>query len=246
MPSLFERATNPQQYDHEGTYQGEVGLNESYRRWFYGVLARYSCMWPQSSVLEIGCGTGWLLNECLKAGAAQATGIEPSRIALRLAAEHYSRVRISNVSFLEFNSDEEHNLVIALMVLPHFADLDSVFAKIRSLLDPYGEVQLIVPDYDYFRTPRHNYKIKIEELDDKCCIVETRRSKGTIVDIIRKVEVYHRSANKNRFACVEEVPVKPTAGLIREKPCYEALKDTTMIHLLRYRREDNPVIGLIS
>jgi 2-polyprenyl-3-methyl-5-hydroxy-6-metoxy-1,4-benzoquinol methylase len=75
---LLAEATNNKQYDQIAWSEIESGLESKNgtRNFFFSVFNKKT--WKNKKVLDIGCGTGWLVNEMKKAGAKQVIGIDPS------------------------------------------------------------------------------------------------------------------------------------------------------------------------
>jgi SAM-dependent methyltransferase len=90
---------------------------------------------PQSTLVDIGCGTGWLLHRAIEHGLA-ATGVDISPAMLALAAERcpsaeticasMQAIRGRRWNFLAANNDVFNHLVLAVglpQTLTHFAEL---------------------------------------------------------------------------------------------------------------------------
>jgi len=62
--TLFDQASDPKQYDNNDISWARNHSTESPRELFYfSFLAKYRELWKNASILEIGSGTGWLLNK---------------------------------------------------------------------------------------------------------------------------------------------------------------------------------------
>lgn len=95
-------------------------------------------------MLEIGCATGFFLDEARKAGL-EVKGIEVSPFATRHATE--MGLDVANVSFLDDHPffDQSYDCLAAFFVLEHLPDQKKVFAKLSKLLKPGGILLFSLP-----------------------------------------------------------------------------------------------------
>jgi SAM-dependent methyltransferase len=92
------------------------------------------------SLLEIGCGNGFFLEEALRRGYADVWGVEPSRAAVEQASPEV-RPRIINDMIRPGLFPEEHfDAIVMFQVLDHLSDPQSVLSLCRRLLKPGGAV----------------------------------------------------------------------------------------------------------
>lgn len=107
--------------------QKEIGLSE-----FDGL-----------KVLEIGCGTGYLLSR-LRSLGAECTGIEPGEHGQH-GAKKYG-VTIYNDFFPTEKIKDHFDIIIFCSVLEHIEEPITFLAQVKSLLKPGGTILLGVPD----------------------------------------------------------------------------------------------------
>jgi ubiquinone/menaquinone biosynthesis C-methylase UbiE len=113
-------------------------------------LIRLMSFRENTSVLELGCGNGWL---CFKIASflnanGKVIGIDINENAVKQAEKSLSKFRFNNVDFkisdlynLEFN--ETFDYVICVNSFHHFTDHMSAMKKIDDLLRSGGEVIII-------------------------------------------------------------------------------------------------------
>jgi len=91
--------------------------------------------------LEVGAGTGRILNPLLNAGW-ELEGIEPSSEMVKMYEDRLKegeRSRIAEVTLEEFSTDESFDAVLLTsFMLQLFSDPQFVFEKMKSLLKPGG------------------------------------------------------------------------------------------------------------
>jgi SAM-dependent methyltransferase len=97
--------------------------------------------------LEIGTGTGALLERLLQAGFTEVVGIEPSHAAI-MAASPSVRGLIREGVFAEANYDPaSFDLICCFQTLEHVADPTALVSACRRLLRPGGALALVTHDY---------------------------------------------------------------------------------------------------
>ncbi|AYA38949.1 class I SAM-dependent methyltransferase [Hymenobacter oligotrophus] len=117
-------------------------------------------------VLDYGCGTGYFLAACQKAGW-QIAGVEPNATARQLAEQHTGQpIGAGNLGQFESGS---FDVITLWHVLEHVHELNGTLAELTRLLKPNGVLIVAVPnaaspDAQYYReqwaaydVPRHLY-----------------------------------------------------------------------------------------
>jgi 2-polyprenyl-3-methyl-5-hydroxy-6-metoxy-1,4-benzoquinol methylase len=100
---------------------------------------------PASSVLDIGCSTGILLQQFQKHYQAHAYGVEPG-IKFREYAQASGLVVYSSLEELNLASSRHFHLISMMHVLEHLPDPLIYLKNLRSLLEPDGWLLLEVPN----------------------------------------------------------------------------------------------------
>lgn len=237
MTSPFERAALSNQYDFGDLRWAKEGRSESVRtQFFWEYLEPYSHSWKEKAVLDIGAGTGWLVSRALQSGASRAVGVEPSLNNIAQGRADHPEIELVQSSLEEYDSHgQRFDEILAVMSFPHIADVDGAFKKLRSLANEGGEAIIVVPDYEYFKTPRHDYAIELQPIDENQYAIAVTRPSGTLADIVRKTRVYQQSAESAGFELVEEREMKPTENQIARAPRYASVKEKVLTRLLRFK-----------
>ncbi|WP_027396857.1 class I SAM-dependent methyltransferase [Anaerovibrio lipolyticus] len=94
-------------------------------------------------VLEIGCGTGYLMNEMERRGAS-CVGVEPGDSA-EYGRKKYG-VNIRREFFKPGNFSEKFDYIVFFGVLEHLYDRNAFLTGVKSLLKPNGGVLISVPN----------------------------------------------------------------------------------------------------
>lgn len=98
---------------------------------------------PDNSVLEIGCGTGELLNE-IKASRKAGIDYSPSMIAI--AKKSYPGIEFKVMAAEELKLDEKFDLIILSNLIGFTDDIQQVFEKLQSVC--HERTKIIVTYYN--------------------------------------------------------------------------------------------------
>jgi len=135
-----------QKMQDDGYIAEEKGRRESARI----VLKRISKLTQAGKILDIGCATGFLLDEARKMGW-KLYGIEISEWGCKFARE---KLNLENVLQGELKADMfPHNYfdaIVMLDVVEHLIDPRSILDTIRRILKPNGVLCMSTPDVDSF------------------------------------------------------------------------------------------------
>lgn len=97
------------------------------------------------SMLDVGCGTGWISRIWGDSGA-QVTGLEPSQPRAKIAQQR--GVRVLSCYAEDLDSDEHFDLIVVRHVLEHLEDPVKVLRDFASRLTTNGLLLIIVPNID--------------------------------------------------------------------------------------------------
>lgn len=90
-----------------------------------------------ASVLEVGCGTGLILNRLRSAGCRSAVGVDISRGMLSVAQERGHLVVQGSALALPF-ADESFDVVVCFKVLAHIRGVGEAIQEMTRVLKPGG------------------------------------------------------------------------------------------------------------
>jgi SAM-dependent methyltransferase len=97
--------------------------------------------------LEIGTGTGVLLDRLLRAGFAEAVGIEPSRAAIAAAPPSVQGLIREGVFVEQDFAPASFDLICCFQTLEHVPDPRALAVSCSRLLRPGGMLALVTHDY---------------------------------------------------------------------------------------------------
>lgn len=119
------------------------GIGKYYADDFLKYICNIDLYIEKKEILEIGCGTGYLLSRLQFLGA-NVMGVEPGAHSA-IGSGMYS-LNIVNNFFENVKFDKKFDIVICYCVLEHIYNLDVFFNKIKEILNPDGIILLAVPN----------------------------------------------------------------------------------------------------
>ncbi|SDI94177.1 Methyltransferase domain-containing protein [Frankineae bacterium MT45] len=98
------------------------------------------------SILEIGGGNGFVLEEALAMGFSEVAGVEPSRAAIAAAAPSVRSKMVCDMMRPGLFPDETFDVVCLFHVMDHLPDPVAILRLCYSVLKPGGVVVFVVHD----------------------------------------------------------------------------------------------------
>jgi SAM-dependent methyltransferase len=95
---------------------------------------------PQASILEIGCGNGFVLEALYKKGFHQLRGIEPSQDAVPKSAADIRQRIVIDVFREGIFQENSFDLIYFFQTLDHVYDPNALIAECFKLLKPGGSI----------------------------------------------------------------------------------------------------------
>jgi len=151
-------------------YSAEVGY---YKKYF--PLIEHECK-DARSVLDVGCGTGHLLERLSKYSNLFRVGIELDSARAKLAMK-YSGCKIYQIPIEKFTSEVKFDVITMINVLSHIPSLDQLFSSITSLLSEKGKLIIKIGEFPKdvkkgnvfdWGIPAHMHFVGLNTLDFIC------------------------------------------------------------------------------
>jgi ubiquinone/menaquinone biosynthesis C-methylase UbiE len=119
-------------------------------RFYHKIIEKqYTFMIPEGSrVLEVGCGTGDLLNAV---NPSVGVGVDFSENFLSIARSKYPHLHFINANASEFSTSESFDFIIISDLLTSLWDIQKVLNNLRNLTSPHTKI--IISTYNYIWEP---------------------------------------------------------------------------------------------
>lgn len=127
----------------------------------------------RDSILEVGCGTGFVLSGiCEEFPGAELTGSEIFTDGLQFAAERLPRARLMQMDARDIPYVEEFDVVGAFDVIEHIREDEQALAELHKALKPGGTMIIAVPQHLWLWGPadvhaHHERRYTGRELNQK-------------------------------------------------------------------------------
>lgn len=124
-------------------YMDSYELGAKYAQDFLSFITKNEKKINECRILEIGCGTGYLLWLLKKLGA-EVVGIDPGKQA-ELGKEKYN-IDIIKDYYPSEQLKDKFDIIILYNVLEHMSDIKSFFINVKNQLKENGRIYCAVPD----------------------------------------------------------------------------------------------------
>ncbi len=230
---LYSRACNPQQYDSpdlDWLSVGQVGSPSG--SFFSSTLRKHFDDLTGKSILEIGSGTGRLFSFLQEKGVSSIQGVEPSEKNFAASKMAHPEVAVFAGAFADFQSENEFDIVLAIMVFEHLPDLPATFSKIQQLIKSGGKFYLVIGDYECQTREETYAQFERVELGDGVSVVSTKRPFGVLHNIVRPLKNYCGAGEEAGLTLIDKIAMPPTEQLLEKSPAYAAFRNKPICHLL--------------
>ena len=99
---------------------------------------------PKGNLLDIGCGTGYFLNE-MKTHGWSVDGIEQDERARKYGAEKF-QLSVKDITAMDQLKEQHYDAITLWHVLEHVHELHPYLRQIKKALKPSGELLVAVPN----------------------------------------------------------------------------------------------------
>ena len=106
----------------------------------------------KTSILEIGCGRGWLCNKLTLLGA-KTIGVDPMEPVIKYARKLFPGLEFHTDTpsgFLSKNQGRYFELVVTSEVIEHVIDKEEFLKSIYNLIEPSGYLVLTTPRLEHY------------------------------------------------------------------------------------------------
>jgi SAM-dependent methyltransferase len=149
----YPQSSSQHEMVHAGEYSGIEILDCARRyqgeRLYYDRHFRFideECEGARS-LIDVGCGTGHLLERLRARPGLRCTGIELNSQAAQLA-RRVSGCNVYEIPFEHFRGEQRFDVITMINVLSHIPSFDGMFRSLRAALRPGGKVILRTSEMD--------------------------------------------------------------------------------------------------
>ncbi len=168
------------------------------------VIRKTLCLTKMNdSIIDIGCGCGYLTNTIYQNGRKNIIGIDISPISIEYAKNKYPHITFYCNDFCNFVSKRRVNMCWAVMMMNYVPDIHKFFASVRRSLLPNGKFAAIIPHPQYW--PQKHIKNNNYSYENEDAYIYNFATKGRadydarVLYCHRKLETYIFCAYKNGF-----------------------------------------------
>jgi 2-polyprenyl-3-methyl-5-hydroxy-6-metoxy-1,4-benzoquinol methylase len=108
----------------------------------------FSSLIPNSSILELGCGSGRMLKYLKTRGFVNVIGIDVSKEQVKIALDNGCNAKVADVKKFLNSKVSEYDIIIAIDIIEHFQknELIQLFSMINKALKTGGKLLIQTPN----------------------------------------------------------------------------------------------------
>lgn len=97
------------------------------------------------SILDVGCGCGFLTNAIYRAGWTKIVGIDVSRRSIEYSKMKYPHIKFNHQDVYRIPETIQYDTCIAVMAVNNMPDANLFFKKVSRCLGASGKIILVLP-----------------------------------------------------------------------------------------------------
>lgn len=161
----------------------------------------------QSTIIDIGCGCGYLTNAIYETGRKKIIGVDISKASIDYAQSKYPSITFQCSDICTLNKMSPKDLCLAVMVLNNMPDVDVFLKRVRELLVDGGILIIVIP-HPCFWPEQHLknnvYNYSNEKAYEFSFATQGRRDYfSTVLYFHRMLETYLNCFEQNEFVVKE-------------------------------------------
>ena len=142
-----------------------------------------------SSILDIGCGCGYLTNAIYENGRCFITAIDISKKSIIYSSNKYPHIEFIHQNIYSMPKTKFYDLALAVMTLNNLEDIEIFFSVLNDILKPKGILIIVLP-HPCFWPSQHIKDESFSYSEIRC--YETEFSTKGRQDYPSKIHYYHR------------------------------------------------------
>jgi len=142
VPKQFYKITDPKQLLVTGELYQREGFTD--KKWELLNINKKDL--SGKSIIDLGCNSGWIADNCFTAGASEVSGVDYNWRYLDQAREKGIKSFLCDLD--EFNFDKEYDVVLCLAVFHYIRDKELFLKKVASATKELFVLEIPVYDKD--------------------------------------------------------------------------------------------------
>tara|TARA_B100001057_G_scaffold93106_1_gene89450 strand:- start:593 stop:1483 length:891 start_codon:yes stop_codon:yes gene_type:complete len=123
------------------------GLKKTYEKCISLALKNLE---SKSNFLEIGCGSGYMMEVALNLGFKNVEGVEPSKLAIDAANENIKKKIKHGVFNKNDFKENSYDLIFIAMIIEHVTDINNFLSNLYNILKPGGFIVCVCHNERHF------------------------------------------------------------------------------------------------
>ena len=192
----------------------EQGTDKSYHNlilpWVLERVKRNTT--SQSSIVDIGCGCGYLTNAIYETGRKKIIGVDISKTSINYAKCKYPNITFQCTDICRLEETAPKDLCLAVMVLNNMPSIHGFFKRIRELLVDDGSLIIVIPHPCFWPNQHLNnneYNYENETAYEFSFATQGRKDYySPVLYFHRMLETYLNCFEQNQFVIKDFYEVK--------------------------------------
>lgn len=199
---------------HAAEYDSAEEANDAARAYIRALGPTLSQLTQRQRVLEIGAGTGILLELLKSQGFTDVVGVEPSTAAIAAAPPHRRGWLVEGIFDETAFKPTSFDLICCFMTMEHVHDPLSTALAVRRLLRPGGAFVTVTHDYNSFVNRLLGSRSPIIDIEHMQIF-----SKNSILELFKRCDYKNISAEqfKNYYSPSYWVRLAPLPRLVKNQ-----------------------------
>jgi 2-polyprenyl-3-methyl-5-hydroxy-6-metoxy-1,4-benzoquinol methylase len=98
-----------------------------------------------STILDIGCGCGYLTNTVFQQNRHKITGIDISKKSVLYSKKRYPYIDFIHQDIYSMSRQKQYNMCLLVMTLNNIPDINTFFSIANEIIEPHGNIIIILP-----------------------------------------------------------------------------------------------------
>ena len=134
----------------KSTFNNELEINGLKKTYGRCISSAVKNLKTKSNFLEIGCGSGYMLEVAIDLGFKNVKGVEPSKLAIKDAKEEIKKNIINAPFKISDFLENSYDLIFIGMIIEHVTDVNDFLSSLQKILKPGGLIVCVCHNERHF------------------------------------------------------------------------------------------------